>query len=295
MEQTPVPTTVTVEVSDLGDVFSMLPSEVLATNILRRWDREKIESFARHLLGDEPHVVPANLAPVPVSDRTRCSWTLSGDRWIAACGTDTPDCPPPPNCPGCGCRIVTEKTNGDTKAEWTKVLRDPCYYQRNIGSVLSGAIKDAIDYIEAQGEKIDRLTTLNASLNEQNVGLAEAINGRFQRAIEFLDRAQKAEAEQEDLRGRLDGLMEALNIENLAAIQHEIWSKWMIWMFANGGIATVGGWTMHAEKILRWTRQAHTVYDDLSEPEKQSDRDVVQECMGNVFKALAAARGEKEA
>ena len=173
MEQTPVPTTVTVEVSDLGDVFSMLPSEVLATNILRRWDREKIESFARHLLGDEPHVVPANLAPVPVSDRTRCSWTLSGDRWIAACGTDTPDCPPPPNCPGCGCRIVTEKTNGDTKAEWTKVLRDPCYYQRNIGSVLSGAIKDAIDYIDAQGEKIDRLTTLNTSLNEQNASLVE--------------------------------------------------------------------------------------------------------------------------
>src|SRR3990167_972168 len=66
MEQTPVPTTFTVEVSDLGDVFSMLPSEVLATNILRRWDREKIESFARHLLGDEPHVVPANLDLLPV-------------------------------------------------------------------------------------------------------------------------------------------------------------------------------------------------------------------------------------
>jgi len=39
--------------------------------------------------------------------------------------------------------------------------------------VLSGAIKDAIDYIDAQGEKIDKLTTLNASLNEQNVSMAK--------------------------------------------------------------------------------------------------------------------------
>ena len=217
MEQTPVPTTVTVEVSDLGDVFSMLPSEVLATNILRRWDREKIESFARHLLGDEPHVVPANLAPVPVSDRTRCSWTLSGDRWIAACGTDTPDCPPPPNCPGCGCRIVTEKTNGDTKAEWTKVLRDPCYYQRNIGSVLSGAIKDAIDYIDAQGEKIARLTSLNTSLNEQNVSLAEEITKlktiplatqvSLSEYRQMDERLRKAKTEREDLRRRMDGVV----------------------------------------------------------------------------------------
>ena len=68
---------------------------------------------------------------------------------------------------------MADMDRGSREIEWTKVLRDPCYYQRNIGSVLSGAIKDAIDYIDAQGEKIDRLTTLNTSLNEQNASLVE--------------------------------------------------------------------------------------------------------------------------
>ena len=68
---------------------------------------------------------------------------------------------------------MADTDRGSREIEWTKVLRDPCYYQRNIGSVLSGAIKDAIDYIDAQGEKIDKLTTLNASLNEQNVSMAK--------------------------------------------------------------------------------------------------------------------------
>jgi hypothetical protein len=65
--------------------------------------------------------------------------------------------------------------------------------------------------------------------------------------------------------------------EESAEFAHWMWSKWMIWMFENGGEIKDGIWTMKKEKYERWQKQMNTSYKDLSEEEKQSDRDVVQE------------------
>ena len=69
-------------------------------------------------------------------------------------------------------------------------------------------------------------------------------------------------------------------IEELSAIQHEIWSHWMKYLFGttktafdrNGnhiGLAIPSG------LCAGWGRQMNTMYEDLTEDEKQSDREQV--------------------
>jgi len=65
-------------------------------------------------------------------------------------------------------------------------------------------------------------------------------------------------------------------IEALADVQHEIWSHWMKYMFKCGTFDEQGNWIMPFEKAQRWQRQMNTQYSELTEEEKQSDRDQVQ-------------------
>lgn len=62
-------------------------------------------------------------------------------------------------------------------------------------------------------------------------------------------------------------------LETLAAAAHESWSHWMRWMFGEGTLNDDGTWTMPADKVQRWHRQMWTPYAELSEGEKESDRD----------------------
>ena len=73
--------------------------------------------------------------------------------------------------------------------------------------------------------------------------------------------------------------------EQLSAVQHEIWSHWMRWMFTVGTFNTDGTWTMPAVKVERWQRQMNTPYAELSEREKDSDREQADK----VLAALEAA------
>jgi len=61
--------------------------------------------------------------------------------------------------------------------------------------------------------------------------------------------------------------------EALAAQEHARWSRWMRWMFDCGTYNPDGTWTMPADKVERWTRQMNTPYAELSEREKDSDRE----------------------
>jgi hypothetical protein len=78
-------------------------------------------------------------------------------------------------------------------------------------------------------------------------------------------------------------------IEILAAIEHERWSDWQKYMHG-GGERVLGEGTYHcsggsfinggdlvllASDVARWDRQIATPYADLTEREKQSDRDQV--------------------
>lgn len=51
--------------------------------------------------------------------------------------------------------------------------------------------------------------------------------------------------------------------EKLARLEHDQWCHWMHYMIMN----------LTQVSILRWRRQMDTSYDDLSEAEKESDRE----------------------
>lgn len=51
--------------------------------------------------------------------------------------------------------------------------------------------------------------------------------------------------------------------EKLAELEHDQWSAWMKHMLMN----------LTQENLMRWKRQMITPYSDLSEAEKESDRE----------------------
>jgi hypothetical protein len=61
--------------------------------------------------------------------------------------------------------------------------------------------------------------------------------------------------------------------EQLADLQHEIWAHWMRYLFSVCQENPDGSFTIHPEKAQRWLRQINTPYADLSESEKNSDRE----------------------
>ena len=61
-------------------------------------------------------------------------------------------------------------------------------------------------------------------------------------------------------------------IERLAAHEHEQWAHWTRYMLDN----------LTEENIARWRRQIDTAYQDLSEQEKESDREWARKTVLNV-------------
>ncbi len=59
-----------------------------------------------------------------------------------------------------------------------------------------------------------------------------------------------------------------------AKIAHDIWSHWMKYMFSILTRNPDGSLTIPPDKVLQWRRQFSTEYDDLSEKEKDSDREI---------------------
>lgn len=70
--------------------------------------------------------------------------------------------------------------------------------------------------------------------------------------------------------GWLDELM-----ERLASIEHERWADWQKWVHGMLVVNGNGEYTLPTDAIRRWDRQIETPYAELSEQEKQSDRDQV--------------------
>jgi hypothetical protein len=67
-----------------------------------------------------------------------------------------------------------------------------------------------------------------------------------------------------------------LLIEELADLEHERWSHWMRYLFTKGTQNRDGSFTIDAPSVAHWRRQMATAYVDLSEREKESDRQEVR-------------------
>jgi hypothetical protein len=63
--------------------------------------------------------------------------------------------------------------------------------------------------------------------------------------------------------------------EVFACQEHERWSKWQQWVFDCSVENEDGSFTIPKEKVDRWKRQIATPYLELTEEEKQSDREQV--------------------
>lgn len=79
--------------------------------------------------------------------------------------------------------------------------------------------------------------------------------------------------------------------EKLAAIEHERWADWQKWChkILRDELRFNDMGTNLEEILERWDRQIETKYEDLSEQEKQSDREQVERywpLITNEFQAL---------
>ena len=64
-------------------------------------------------------------------------------------------------------------------------------------------------------------------------------------------------------------------IEQLASIEHDRWAHWQEYMHSQCTVNGDGSLTIPKELVARWEKQINTKFIDLSESEKQSDRDQV--------------------
>ena len=88
--------------------------------------------------------------------------------------------------------------------------------------------------------------------------------------------------------------------EKLAVLMHEIWGEWWDYVFQRGYRAQIEGeWNssfiVPDDLVERWNRQKATPYDDLSESEKDSDREQADKVLALLNECFAASGRIEEA
>jgi hypothetical protein len=68
-------------------------------------------------------------------------------------------------------------------------------------------------------------------------------------------------------------------LDEIADLQHEIWSHWMRYLFEVSLQNDDGTVTISADKVERWKRQMTTKYIDLSTDEQKSDLEQAKKVM----------------
>lgn len=81
----------------------------------------------------------------------------------------------------------------------------------------------------------------------------------------------------------LDGL-----VETLAAVEHERWSHWQRYMHGKCINQPDGSLIIPANLAQRWQEQVDKPYAELSEQEKESDREQVRKYLPLIAQALVA-------
>jgi hypothetical protein len=76
-------------------------------------------------------------------------------------------------------------------------------------------------------------------------------------------------------------------LEDLAHIEHERWSHWQKYMHATAERQPDGSLLIPADLVARWDRQIAKPYAELSENEKESDRDQVRRYLPTIIEALS--------
>lgn len=72
-------------------------------------------------------------------------------------------------------------------------------------------------------------------------------------------------------------------IEILAAIEHDRWSHWQSYLHSKCKKNDDGSLTMPRELVEKWNTQIETNYYDLTEKEKESDREQVMKYLNYIL------------
>jgi hypothetical protein len=83
-------------------------------------------------------------------------------------------------------------------------------------------------------------------------------------------------------------------LEELAAIEHDRWAHWQRYVHDNGERQTDGSILLPADLVERWERQINTAYNELSEQEKNSDREQVRKYFPLLERSLQQACKKSE-
>lgn len=75
-------------------------------------------------------------------------------------------------------------------------------------------------------------------------------------------------------------------LEELASIEHERWSHWQRYVHGRGIRQLDGSLVIPADLFQRWERQIATAYSNLSEEEKESDREQVRKYLPAIMRHL---------
>ncbi|KRA04998.1 hypothetical protein [Rhizobium sp. Root564] len=76
-------------------------------------------------------------------------------------------------------------------------------------------------------------------------------------------------------------------LEDLADAEHQRWTHWQSYVHSQGVRQPDGSLIIPAELVSRWDRETKTVYSELTEQEKESDREQVRRYLPIVINALA--------
>ncbi len=79
-------------------------------------------------------------------------------------------------------------------------------------------------------------------------------------------------------------------LEQLARVEHERWASWQRYVHSRCTCGTDGSLTIPADLVDRWTRQIDTPYAELTESEKESDREQVRRYLPIIIAALDTDR-----
>ena len=76
--------------------------------------------------------------------------------------------------------------------------------------------------------------------------------------------------------------------DKLAEVEHERWSHWQRYMHSKGTRLPDGSLVLPADLVARWDRQIDTRFQDLTENEKESDREQVRKYLPLIEAAIAS-------
>lgn len=86
----------------------------------------------------------------------------------------------------------------------------------------------------------------------------------------------------EEAAALLDGML-----ERLAAVEHERWAHWQRYMHSKAVKQPDGSLLIPKELVEKWERQLSTSYEDLSDKEKESDREQVRRYLPLIVESLS--------